>query len=109
MSSDDKSVSRRSILKQAGATGALGLAGTAGCSGDGGGGDGDDEYPALGNYPIDGDTATFGFNVPLSGPYSSEGRTNSGRTNWPSNTSTTVVAGSTTGTTSRARASSTTR
>jgi len=27
MSSDDKSVSRRSILKQAGATGALGLAG----------------------------------------------------------------------------------
>ncbi|MCU4798838.1 substrate-binding protein [Halobacteria archaeon HArc-gm2] len=72
MSSDDKSVSRRSVLKQAGATGALGLAGLAGCSGDGGG-NGDDEYPALGNYPIEGDTATFGFNVPLSGPYSSEG------------------------------------
>ncbi|SFR93665.1 amino acid/amide ABC transporter substrate-binding protein, HAAT family [Halomicrobium zhouii] len=72
MSSDDKSVSRRSVLKQAGATGALGLAGLAGCSGDGGG-NGDDEYPALGNYPIEGDTAMFGFNVPLSGPYSSEG------------------------------------
>ena len=45
-----------------------------GDGGDGGdGGSGGDDYPALGNYPIDGDTATFGFNVPLSGPYSSEG------------------------------------
>lgn len=73
MSSDDKSVSRRSLLKQAGAASAIGLAGLAGCSGDGGGGGGGDDYPALGNFPIDGDKATFGFNVPLSGPYSSEG------------------------------------
>ena len=74
MSSDDKSVSRRSLLKQAGAASAIGLAGLAGCSGDGGGGGGSgDDYPALGNYPIEGDKATFGFNVPLSGPYSSEG------------------------------------
>ncbi|WP_435195506.1 substrate-binding protein [Natronomonas sp. EA1] len=29
---------------------------------------------SLGNYPIEGDTATFGFNVPLSGPYGSEGQ-----------------------------------
>ncbi|WP_435335792.1 substrate-binding protein [Haloarchaeobius sp. TZWWS8] len=27
----------------------------------------------MGNYPIEGDTATYGFNVPLSGPYGSEG------------------------------------
>jgi ABC-type branched-subunit amino acid transport system substrate-binding protein len=72
MSSDDKSVSRRSLLKQVGATSAIGLAGLAGCSGDGGGSGGDD-YPSLGNYPIEGDTATFGFNVPKSGAYSSEG------------------------------------
>ncbi len=87
MSHDAKSVSRRGLLKQAGAVGAVGIAGMAGCSGDGGdggdgggggggdggGGGGGDDYPALGNFPIEGDTATFGFNVPLSGPYSSEG------------------------------------
>jgi len=39
----------------------------------GDGGDGGEDYPSLGNYPIEGDTATFGFNVPQSGPYSSEG------------------------------------
>ncbi|WP_154326041.1 MULTISPECIES: substrate-binding protein [Haloferax] len=55
------------------------MAGLAGCTG-GGGGDGDgngggdgEDYPSLGNYPIEGDTATFGFNVPQSGPYASEG------------------------------------
>jgi len=67
------------VLK--GAAGAAGIAGLAGCTGDGGdggggggggGGDGED-YPALGNYPIDGDTVTFGFNVPQSGSYSQEG------------------------------------
>ncbi|WP_123533125.1 substrate-binding protein [Halosimplex salinum] len=85
MSHDGKSVSRRGLLKNAGAAGTVGLVGLAGCSeggdgdgdgdgdGGGGGGDGGDDYPALGNYPIDGDTATFGFNVPKSGPYSSEG------------------------------------
>ena len=81
MSHDGKSVSRRGLLKGAGAAGAVGLAGLAGCTesggdgGDGGGGGGGDgtDYPSLGNYPISGDTATFGFNVPQSGPYSSEG------------------------------------
>jgi len=28
----------------------------------------------IGNFPIEGDTATLGFNVPLSGPYGSEGQ-----------------------------------
>ena len=102
MSDDDRTVSRRSLLKSAGATGVAGIAGLAGCTGDGeddggsdgggdgdgggngdgggdGGGDGDGDgddgtdYPSLGNYPVEGDTATFGFNVPTSGPYSSEG------------------------------------
>ncbi|QGX94644.1 hypothetical protein EI982_07485 [Haloplanus rallus] len=41
-----------------------------GGSGDGGGGS---EYSELGNYPIEGDTATFGFTVPQSGPYAAEG------------------------------------
>nr|WP_267665322.1 substrate-binding protein [Halorubrum yunnanense] len=58
-----------------------GLAGCSGDGGDGGGGGGDggdggdsDSYPALGNFPVEGDTVTFGFNVPQSGPYSSEGQ-----------------------------------
>ncbi|WP_411968154.1 ABC transporter substrate-binding protein [Haloferax sp. YSSS75] len=85
MARDTKPLNRRDVLK---ATGAVGLAGLAGCTG-GGGGDGDgngggdgggnggggggEDYPSLGNYPIEGDTATFGFNVPQSGPYASEG------------------------------------
>ncbi|QLH82748.1 substrate-binding protein [Halosimplex pelagicum] len=80
MSHDDSTVSRRGLMKRAGAASAVGLAGLAGCTeggdgGGGGGGDGGDgtDYPSLGNFPIDGDTATFGFNVPTSGPYSSEG------------------------------------
>jgi ABC-type branched-subunit amino acid transport system substrate-binding protein len=48
-----------------------GLTGLAGCSGGGGGGS---EYPPLGNYPVEGDTVTFGFNVPKSGSYSQEGQ-----------------------------------
>ena len=71
MTRDDKSLERRDILKSAGAAGAVGLAGLAGCTGGGGGGE--SEYPPLGNYPVQGDTVTFGFNVPQSGPYSSEG------------------------------------
>jgi len=81
MSHDDRTVSRRGLMKRAGAAGAVGLAGLAGCTeggdggdgGDGGGGGDGTDYPSLGNYPIGGDTATFGFNVPQSGPYSSEG------------------------------------
>ncbi|WP_425498329.1 substrate-binding protein [Halogeometricum salsisoli] len=92
MARDDKSLNRRDVLKAAGAS-TVGIAGLAGCSGGGGGGEqggdgtggggggsgdggggGSDDYPALGNYPIEGDTATFGFNVPQSGPYASEGQ-----------------------------------
>jgi ABC-type branched-subunit amino acid transport system substrate-binding protein len=65
---------RRDVMKAAGVAGIAGLAGctdslTSGDGGDGGGGN-----EALGNYPIEGDTATFGFNIPLSGPYGSEGQ-----------------------------------
>ncbi|WP_276273088.1 substrate-binding protein [Haloarcula litorea] len=76
MPSERGSVSRRQLLKTAGAASTIGLTGLAGCSGDGGGGGGGggSEYPALGNFPVEGDTVTFGFNVPTSGPYSSEGQ-----------------------------------
>jgi ABC-type branched-subunit amino acid transport system substrate-binding protein len=75
MGSNDSRLNRRDVIKAAGAAGTAGLAGLAGCSGGGGGGGGggESEYPELGNYPIEGDTATFGFNVPQSGPYASEG------------------------------------
>jgi ABC-type branched-subunit amino acid transport system substrate-binding protein len=59
---------RRAVLK---ASGTAGVAALAGCTGDLGGGD--SEHPPLGNYPIDGDTATYGFNVPQTGPYQQEG------------------------------------
>ncbi|MFC7045488.1 substrate-binding protein [Halobacteriaceae archaeon GCM10025711] len=79
---------RRDVVKAVAAAGTTGLVGLAGCtggqedsggddtteSGDGGGSGGNqEEYPSLGNFPIQGDKATFGFNVPQSGPYSSEG------------------------------------
>ncbi|SDZ85921.1 ABC-type branched-chain amino acid transport system, substrate-binding protein [Haloplanus vescus] len=73
MGSNDGRLDRRDVIKAAGAAGTAGLVGLAGCSGGGGGGGGDSEYPELGNYPIEGDTATLGFNVPQSGPYASEG------------------------------------
>jgi ABC-type branched-subunit amino acid transport system substrate-binding protein len=60
-------VSRRDVVKMAGATGLAGLAGVTGSASA-------QEYPPLGNYPIQGDEAIFGFNVPQSGPYSSEGQ-----------------------------------
>ncbi|WP_435179488.1 substrate-binding protein [Halorussus sp. AFM4] len=65
---------RRDVVKAAGATGAASIASIAGCLGGGGGGGGSEDYPALGNFPVEGDTVTFGFNVPQSGPYSSEGK-----------------------------------
>ena len=71
MTRDGKRVDRRTLLKGAGAAGVAGLTGLAGCSGGGGGGS---EYPPLGNYPVEGDTVTFGFNVPKSGSYSQEGQ-----------------------------------
>ena len=60
-------VSRRDVVKMAGASGLAGLAGVTGSASA-------QEYPPIGNFPIQGDTATFGFNVPQSGPYSSEGQ-----------------------------------
>ncbi|MFB6171926.1 MAG: substrate-binding protein [Haloarculaceae archaeon] len=90
------SQTRRRLLKATGAAGIVGLAGCTGNGGNGGGngggdtggngggdggggggdggGNGGDDYPAIGNYPIDGDTAVYGFNVPLSGAYSAEGK-----------------------------------
>nr|WP_299331970.1 substrate-binding protein [Haloplanus sp.] len=56
-----------------GGGGGDGDGGGGGGDGDGGGGDGGSDFPELGNYPIEGDTAVFGFNVPQSGPYASEG------------------------------------
>ena len=70
MARDTNSLKRRDVLKASGAAGVAGLAGFAGCMGGGGGGS---EYPALGNYPVDGDEVTYGFNVPQSGSYSQEG------------------------------------
>ncbi|WP_435063628.1 substrate-binding protein [Halobaculum sp. EA56] len=70
MARDTTTLSRRDVLKSSGAAGAAGLAGLAGCTGGGGGGS---EYPALGNYPVEGDEVVFGFNVPQSGSYSQEG------------------------------------
>ena len=60
-------VSRRDVVKIAGATGLAGLAGVTGSASA-------QDYPPIGNYPIQGDQAIFGFNVPQSGPYSSEGQ-----------------------------------
>ncbi|WP_115862388.1 substrate-binding protein [Halorussus litoreus] len=64
---EQNDVSRRDVVKMAGATGLAGVAGVAGSASA-------QENPPIGNYPIQGDTATFGFNVPQSGPYSSEGQ-----------------------------------
>jgi ABC-type branched-subunit amino acid transport system substrate-binding protein len=34
---------------------------------------GGDDFPPLGNYPVEGDTVTYGFTVPVSGPFSTLG------------------------------------
>nr|WP_313692770.1 substrate-binding protein [Halobaculum sp. XH14] len=65
-------MNRRDVLKASGAAGAAGIAGLAGCAGVGGGGG--SEYPAIGNYPVEGDEVVFGYNVPQSGSYSQEGQ-----------------------------------
>ena len=64
---------RRDVLK--GAAGAAGIAGLAGCTqgGDGGGSGGGNEFPPIGNFPVEGDEVMLGFNVPQSGAYSAEG------------------------------------
>jgi ABC-type branched-subunit amino acid transport system substrate-binding protein len=70
-------IQRRDVLKVAGTAGIAGLAGCTGDGdggGDGGGGDGGSEYPSIGNFPVEGDEVTLGFNPPLSGAYASEGQ-----------------------------------
>ena len=63
---NDTDVTRRDVVKMAGATGIAGVAGVAGSASA-------QEHPPIGNYPIQGQP-TFGFTVPQSGPYSSEGQ-----------------------------------
>jgi len=92
----DGTMKRRELIQAAGMTGVAGMTALAGCGGDGGDGDGGDggdgdgdggdgdggdgdgdggtEYPALGNFPVEGDEVVFGFNVPQSGAYSQEGQ-----------------------------------
>jgi ABC-type branched-subunit amino acid transport system substrate-binding protein len=71
----DTGRSRREVLKLAGVSSTIGIAGLAGClGGDGGGGNGEGDYPSIGNFPVESDTATFGFTVPLTGPYQNEGK-----------------------------------
>ncbi|MDS0220180.1 substrate-binding protein [Haloarcula sp. S1AR25-5A] len=74
LESGGETVDRRSVLQVAGGVGTLGLAGLAGCQGGGSRTENTPEHPPLGNYPVDGDTVTLGFNVPQSGPYAAEGR-----------------------------------
>jgi len=68
-----KSVFRRNLLRSIGASGLVGLAGCGGSEGvtDSGG----TPTPApIGNYPVSGDSVTFGFNVASSGTYSPAGQ-----------------------------------
>ncbi|GAA5433259.1 hypothetical protein Hjap01_02744 [Haloarcula japonica] len=67
------SVFRRNLLRS---IGAAGLAGLAGCGGSEGVTDGN-ETPTptpVGNFPVSGDSVTFGFNVASSGAYSTAGK-----------------------------------
>ena len=66
-------VSRRTLLRSMGATG---LAGLAGCGGSEGVTDGDETATPtpVGNFPVSGDSVTFGFNVASSGAYSTAGK-----------------------------------
>ncbi|WP_254271304.1 ABC transporter substrate-binding protein [Haloarcula marina] len=68
--SETATLSRRTFLR---ATGASGLAGLAGCGGGSGSGSGTSTAERIGNYPVSGDTVTFGFNVAQSGPFSTTG------------------------------------
>nr|WP_232794537.1 MULTISPECIES: ABC transporter substrate-binding protein [Haloarcula] len=67
------SVSRRNLLRS---IGAAGLAGLAGCGGSEAGtdGDGTPTPTAVGNFPVSGDSVTFGFNIASSGAYSTAGK-----------------------------------
>ncbi|WP_158057306.1 substrate-binding protein [Halorussus halophilus] len=91
MSHGDGGPTRRDVVKVAGATGLAGLAGCLG--GDSSGDDNEqtdtemsdgtndgsndqqsEDYPPLGNFPVQGSKVILGFNVPQSGPYASEGK-----------------------------------
>jgi len=61
-------VSRRAFLDAAGIAGVSALAGC------GGGGSGTPTAEQIGNYPVTGDVAVFGFNVSQSGPFSIKGQ-----------------------------------
>ncbi|MFC4549439.1 MULTISPECIES: substrate-binding protein [Halorussus] len=63
---NDNDVTRRDVVKMAGASGLAGVAGIAGSASA-------QQNPPIGNFPIQGQP-TFGFTVPQSGPYSSEGQ-----------------------------------
>ncbi len=67
------SVFRRDLLRS---IGAAGLAGLAGCGGSEGvtDGDGTPTPTPVGNFPVSGDSVTFGFNVASSGAYSTAGK-----------------------------------
>ncbi|MFB6222678.1 MAG: substrate-binding protein [Haloarcula sp.] len=66
---------RRSLLRIAGGAGTAGLTGLAGCLSGGTTRETETvENPPLGNYPVEGDAVTFGFNVPQSGAYAAEGK-----------------------------------
>jgi len=67
------SVFRRNLLRSIGASGLAGLAGCGGSEGvtDGGG---TPTPTPVGNYPVSGDSVTFGFNVASSGTYSTAGQ-----------------------------------
>jgi len=67
------SVFRRNLLRS---IGAAGLAGLAGCGGSEGvtDGDGTPTPTPVGNFPVSGDSVTFGFNVASSGAYSTAGK-----------------------------------
>lgn len=68
-----RSVFRRNLLRSIGASGLAGLAGCGGSEGvtDGGG---TPTPTPVGNYPVSGDSVTFGFNVASSGTYSTAGQ-----------------------------------
>ena len=63
---NDNDVTRRDVVKMAGASSLAGVAGIAGSVSA-------QQNPPIGNFPIHGQP-TFGFTVPQSGPYSSEGQ-----------------------------------
>ncbi|MFB6224445.1 MAG: ABC transporter substrate-binding protein, partial [Haloarcula sp.] len=72
-SSGGKTSSRRTLLRTIGASGLVGLAGCGGSEGE----TADTGTPTptpIGNYPVSGDSVTFGFGVAQSGPYSMSGQ-----------------------------------